>query len=950
MTQRWAFLSAILVAAPLLALTPSRTIRQYVHAWWQDQLPHGTVLALVQTRDGYLWVATYEGLARFNGSDFTVFDKRTSALDSAAISTLLEDSSGTLWIGTVTGGLYRFTNGTIVPVPSAGADSTIHTMAEDRSGTLWLATSNGIERIARDDGRLLALPPGSPRTTVRAICAAGDDVWFASEGEGLVRFANGQFTSLTTRDGLSSNVVYSVFAGPDGAIWVGTQHAGIDLYRNGRVEKPLATATIASTTVFAGRVDRDRNVWLSVEGKGICRVAGDQLTCDALSDPDAPDIFRSIAEDREGNLWLGGTNSGLHRLTDGKFTTATSDKGSNSIRSVTEATDGTIWTGIDGGGVEVLREGRLVSDPASQSLPSAFVRTVLAAADGSVWVGTISGLTHITASGSETYTVRDGLATSMVYALHFDSQGSLWIGTSGGLSRFAGGKITTIPSDGSIDVRALHSDRSGRLWIGTRGGMRCVTNEQVAPCGDGPLAVASIFSFDEEPDGTMWIGTNRGLVRMRNGSSKVYTSRDGLYDDLAFAILDDDRGNLWMSCNRGIYRVRKADFDAFDRHQITAIRSQAYDKGDGMRATQCNGATQPAAWKSRDGRMWFATVAGLVAVDPGRIATNPVPPPVVIERVVVNGRPARTAQLTALPPESRDLEVHYAALSFTAPEKVRYRYMLEGFDSDWIDAGARRVAYYTNVPHGRFTFRVSASNNDGVWNRTGASQELRLRPHIQETVWFRGLLVVLLVAILTITYRIRAWQLRENERRIVLEQLATIDPLTQVANRRALDAALTRLWADHERRSDSMAAILCDIDHFKAFNDTYGHQAGDDALSRVAQSLAAAVPNATDIVSRFGGEEFLILLAHTTLDQAARVAEEMLQAVRALRIEHRSSTTNPFVTISLGVSAIVPGEGVEPQTLIREADDSLYRAKQAGRNRYEMSRGEARKDARRSTR
>ncbi|HSP15398.1 MAG TPA: diguanylate cyclase [Thermoanaerobaculia bacterium] len=937
MIRRWAFLSALLVAAPLFALTPSRTIRQYVHASWQDQLPHSTVLALTQTRDGYLWVGTHEGLARFNGSDFTVFDKRNSALEAAGISALLEDSGGTLWIGTVTAGLYRLVSGAIVSVRTAGADTTIHAIAEDRAGTLWLATNRGIERLARSDGHLLSLPPGSPRTTVRSICAAGDEVWFATEGEGVIRYANGGFTSFTTRDGLSNNAAFAVIAGPDGGIWIGTQHGGIDIYRNGRFEKPQAAATIASTTVFAGRVDRDGNVWLSVEGEGICRLAAGHLTCDALSDSGAPDIFRSMTEDREGNLWLGGTSSGLHRLTDGKFTTTTSETGSNSIRSVTETLDGTIWTGIEGGGVQALREGRLVPDPASRSLPSPFVRTVLAAPDGSLWVGTISGLTHISGATPETYTVRDGLATSMVYALHFDLDGSLWIGTSGGLSRFSEGKITTVPSDGSMDVRAIHVDKTGRLWIGSRGGLRCLAEGRVIPCGDGILAMASIFSFDEEPDGTLWIGTNRGLVRIRNGATNVYSMRDGLYDDVAFAILDDDAGNLWMSCNRGIYRVRKTDFDAYDRRQISSIRSQAYDKGDGMRATQCNGATQPAAWKSGDGRLWFASVAGLVTVDPHRIATNPLPPPVVVERVVVNGRPAERSQLDSLSPGSRDFEFHYAALSFTAPEKVRYRYMLEGFDRDWVDAGARRVAYYTNVPHGRFTFRVSASNNDGVWNRTGASVVLRVRPHVQETWWFRALLLIAIVAVLTIAYRARAWQLREQERHAVLEQLATIDPLTHVANRRALDAALARMWSDHQRRHDSIAAILCDIDHFKNYNDTYGHQAGDDALTQVARALAAAAPSATDIVSRFGGEEFLILLAHSTPEDAARIAAVMLQAVRDLRIEHRTSLTVPIVTISLGVAAMVPDEFTAPQTLIREADEALYRAKQAGRNQYAMA-------------
>ncbi len=934
MIQRPSLLAALLVAAPLFALTPSKSIRQFVHASWQDQLPHATVLSLAQTRDGYLWVGTYEGLARFNGSDFTVFDKRSSPLQSPAITTLLEDSAGTLWIGTVTGGLYRMSSGQIVPVLTAGAETTIHALAEDHAGTLWLATNRGILRISRSDSRALTVPPGAPQTTVRSICTTGDEMWFATEGEGVVRFSNGRFTSLTERDGLSSNVIYSVIPGPKGSVWIGTQHGGVDIYENGRIMKPQAASSIAGANVFLERMDRDGNIWLSVEGKGICRLAGDRLDCDALSESGNPDLIRSMAEDREGNLWLGGTNSGLHRLTDGKFTTTTSETGSNSIRSVTESADGTMWTGIDGGGVQILRDGRLVPHPANATLPSAFVRTVVADRDGSVWAGTLAGVTHISGPATKTYTINEGLATSMVYALQQDRDGSLWIGTSGGLSHLADNKITTIPSDGTSDVRAIHADGSGRLWIGTRSGLRCISDGRLTPCGEGILQTATIFAFHEDSEGSMWIGTNRGIVRVRGASSTTYAMASGLFDDVAFAILDDDQGNFWMSSNRGIYRVRKTDFDEYDRRAIPSIRSQSYNKGDGMASTQCNGATQPAAWKSHDGRLWFATVAGLVTVDPKLIATNPLPPPVTIERVVVNGRTATTAQLAALPPDSRAFEFHYAALSFTAPEKVRYRYMLEGFDRQWVDAGARRVAYYTNVPHGRYAFRVSASNNDGVWNRSGTAMALRIRPHVQETWWFRALVAAAIVAALTIAYRARAWQLREQERRRVLEQLATIDPLTQVANRRALDAALARMWADHQRRGDSFAAILGDIDHFKSYNDTYGHQAGDDALVRVAQTLASAVPRGSDIVARFGGEEFLILLSHSTLTDAARLAEQMLRSVSDLRIEHRSSPTAPFVTISLGIAAVVPDSFTAPESLIREADDALYQAKQEGRNRY----------------
>jgi len=920
----------------------AKTVRQYVWAHWQ--LPNATVLSLAQTTDGYLWIATFEGLARFNGNDFAVFDKRNTPIANTTISALLGASDGTLWIGTAGGGLYRRAGGVITRI----VPGTIRALSEDRQHTVWAASDRGIERMSLD-GRALALPTGAPRTIVHAICVLGDEVWFATEGDGLVRFASGRFTEYTTADGLSSNVILSLSPSRDGRLIVGTKGGtkggGLDVFAGGRFE---TMPVLAKANVVALAEDREGGVWISAEGKGVCHLLGDNIDCAPLTADG--DVARSMFVDREGSLWLGGTTSGLHRVTDGAITSTTSETASDSIRSVTQTTQGTIWAGGEGIGLQFLHDNILLGDGRNAWLPSRAVHSVLADRDGTLWIGSTAGLAHVIGAEVKTYTVSDGLAANVVDALEQDAGGSLWIGTSAGVSRLDAGAITTLPSDAPLEVHAVHPDAGGHLWAGTSNGLRCLVNGRLAPCGDGILRDASIFAFHDDARGDLWIGTNRGLVRMRNDKASVYTTHDGLFDDTALSILEDDEGTLWMSCDKGIYRARISDIDAYERHAIPSILSPSYDKSDGMAAAQCNGATQPAAWKGHDGRLWFPTTNGLATVDPKRLPRNTLPPPVVIEQIAVNGHAVPPATLASLAPGSRNLEFHYAALSFVAPEKVRFRYKLEGFDANWIDAGARRVAYYTNVPHGSYRFRVIAANNDGVWNTKGDSLSMDIAAFYYETWWYRALAVLAVLIIIAIFYRARLWQVRRNERHLkaivdeqteelreanaALEELAAIDPLTQVANRRSLDAALARMWAEHSRTGGSLAAILCDIDHFKKYNDTYGHQGGDETLIRVARALASSVPRSTDIVARFGGEEFVILLGHCTRDEATLVAARVLDSVRSLAIAHATSPTAPHVTVSLGVAAIVPDASAAPENLIREADEALYRAKEGGRDGY----------------
>jgi diguanylate cyclase (GGDEF)-like protein len=338
-----------------------------------------------------------------------------------------------------------------------------------------------------------------------------------------------------------------------------------------------------------------------------------------------------------------------------------------------------------------------------------------------------------------------------------------------------------------------------------------------------------------------------------------------------------------------------------------------------------------------------------VRVDPTKQRRNLLPPPVAIEHSLVDAKEVDLAANPKVGPDADRLEFHYAGMSYVAPEAVRYRYRLDGYDRDWVDAVDRRVAYYTNLPPGHYTFRAIASNNDGVWNDVGASESFSIVPHVWETSWFRFLALFVVLGLLVGMYRLRVWRLHANERLLTrevalrtdalraanaeLRRLASLDGLTRIANRGAFDERLSMCWIDHCRRNASLAVLLCDIDAFKAYNDTYGHLAGDAALATVAGTLASVTRSSADLAARYGGEEFALLLTNCRAGEAVAVAQRLLDTVRALAIEHRSSSAATHVTISIGIAVLVPDTQSQPEVLVGRADEALYRAKAQGRNR-----------------
>lgn len=934
------------------ALDPNRTIGQLNHVWYENQLPQGTVLSIAQRHDGSLWLTTYSGLIRYSGAEFDLFDRRaTPVLERSAMLSVHEDRAGTLWVGTLNGGLYRMRERALERVALPHDAESIFGMAEDRAGSLWLTTNAGIARMDGDVVRLLGTDSGfPPRGFYRAIVAdRAGGIWIAADGVGVVHWHDGAVETFDTTRGLPTNAVYSLAVDHDGIVWAGTQEGPVR-YRAGRFEREPRLAALDARRIYSLYGDRDGSLWLAPLGVGICRLAAARLECDNSLKGLVGETVRSMLEDREGNLWMGTTSSGLHRFSDSKLVTVTGPMESNAVRAVYQDRAGTLWIGTDGSGLARYEDRTLVPAAAiNAKLPGLLVRAIESDAAGDLWVGSTDGVSRIGADGRvRNFGIADGLPGTIVFAFAPARAGGMWVGTLQGVAKIAGDAVQVVEDTRGDDVRALHEDDDGRLWIGARDGLRCLDRGQVDRCGTDGFAGTSVFAFHRDGE-DLWLGTSVGLARVRAGTTTQFAQRAGFYGDAVFAILDDGAGNFWVSSNRGLARLPLADIAALERGEKAAIEPVWYGKNDGMLAQQANGASQTPGWRTRDGRLWFGTANGVVRIDPGHERTNALPPPVAIERVLVDGGEVDPDRVGTIGPGIERVEFRYAGMSYVAPAAVRYRYRMDGFDRGWTDAGAARVASYTNLPPGDYVFRATASNNDGVWSADGASVAFTVAPAWYAAWWFRSLLALAVVGLLAAIYRLRVWNLHERQRELTrevaqrtdalrranveLQRLAELDGLTGIANRGAFDRRLCQAWDEHAASGSPLAVLLCDIDAFKAYNDTYGHLAGDAALIGVARVLSRSLRSGADVAARYGGEEFALLLLRCDAGEAAAVAQRLLEAVRALHIEHGGSGVSSSVTISIGVAAVVPVAAEATDVLLRRADEALYRAKAAGRNR-----------------
>ena len=756
-------LAVLVFSHSALSLDPSTAITQYHQNVWGegDGLPQGSVQAITQTRDGYLWVGTRDGLGRFDGVKFIVFHTENSpGLESNDIRAFHEDRLGQLWIGTFNGGVSRFFQGKFTCYRSQDGlpGNGVLDIYEDSQGNLWMGTWNGLARYR--DGKFVAysVADGLAGPSVFSICEDGQGrLWLGTSG-GVNWFSQGRFNPCALPDGWLNTLVRKVYVDRNGVLWIGSFGGGLARLENGKCTEYSTKNGLADDRVRDVYQDTDGNLWIATWG-GLGRLANDKISSYAKQDGLPHNRVEALYEDQEKSLWIGTHGGGLAQLRDARLKVYTSREGlvNNFTKCVFAGRDGALWIGTDGGGLSRYQDGRFANYTTENGLPSNFILAIGEDCGGKVWFGTGEPAALCTLD-------RDGHFTSYTRSQGFpiqhrtrtvfgDREGNLWVGGSGGgLCRYRAGAFSVYSTlqglPGNL-IRVIAQDREGNLWVGTNDGLCRYQNGRftVFTTRDG-LAHNAVYSIYEDAQGALWFGTQRGFSRYRGGKFTAYTPHNGPLQNVIFQILEDDRQNLWMSSNRGIFSLAKRAVEDFDLGRIQTLPCVAYGLADGMKSTQCEGGTQSAGCRSKDGRLWFPTVNGLVVIDPKAITRNLRPPPVLIEQVYAGNQSFDPLLPAKLPPSAHELRFYFTALSLAAPEKVRFQYKLEGLDDQWVDAETRRTAVYNQLPPGNYEFRVRACNNDGVWNESGAAFAFSLAPQFYRTTWFYcfGAAIILIAA------------------------------------------------------------------------------------------------------------------------------------------------------------------------------------------------------------
>ncbi|MBI2215437.1 MAG: hypothetical protein HYU52_17445 [Acidobacteria bacterium] len=820
--------SLLLSASTALALPSDRAISQYVRKSWtvRDGLPHGTVRGVAQTADGYLWLATYEGLVRFNGERFRVFDREHAAeLASSSVLCLHRTSDNTLWLGTSTG-VVTYRDGVFHKLPEAGvADELVNAIEQTADGTIWIASWGGLTRVV--DGHAERMKLALPNDLLNALAADRDgSLWIATAKAGLVRYHDGHVTVFTTADGLASDTVVTLLEDGNGAAFIGTT-AGLQRIENGRIRR---VEGIPDDQITALRRDRDGNIWVGTYSSGLFRMSGERVSAYGIYDGLLNPTVRAIFEDEAGNLWIG-SNRGLEMLHAGAFVNWTEREGlgNDFARALFEDRDGTLWAGTASG---LSRWNGTAWVASSDSrLAKEYVLAIEQHPDGSMWFGTPRGLYHVDRGRTTLLTAADGLSSNGVRAIHADRRGALWVATDYGVNRiFPDGSIESYAGRGGLGpdyAIAIAETPDGTIWVATGAGLG-EFDGTAFKLHSAPRQFPSnhLFALHADDDGTLWIATDGdGLIRFRRDQAHVFTRRDGLPNDKIQSITADLKGGLWIGTSRGAFRLERSELEAVANGTLAQLSAAGFDESDGLGSRQCNGNGDPTAFRSRDGRVWFATANGVSALSSLPAAPPPQRPP-VIESVAVNGSPVERRDLMALPPGTERIEFEFSGLAFAAPERLRFRYLLDGYDRDWIPGDGRAVSY-TNLPAGSYRFVLASSTDGRSWQTT--ELPLVLRPSVWESPWFIALCAVAVIGLLVSSHVVRLHLTRS--RAILLEKLVD-DRTRQISEEkarteRALQAAeeAKREAERHEKMTEVALAEAEDANRAKStFLATTSHE------------------------------------------------------------------------------------------------------------------------------
>lgn len=966
----------ILLALPAFAVTP---LHDYFRESWttRDGLPHNTINNIQQSGDGYLWLATWEGAARYDGRNFTVFGRDAlTGLPDAGVRTFFRESDGSLLVAGSRGGVSRVGSGRWQSLPPLG--QLINDLVRDQQGQLWFAIEGGGVARQLPDGQYqrFGQKAGLPvRVAYQLLQDRQGTLWVATQ-QGLYRAdpaaSEIRFEQVVL---LPQNPDVNVFAlalDTQGRLLVGSEKG---LFRFDGLQFSLVDPGLADVAVTALHVDAQNQIWIGTLSQGLQRFSELGIEQLAVQDGLPNNRVLSIFQDSEQSIWVG-TNAGLYRLRETPFTNLTQQQGlaDNYVRTVLEHTDGSVWIG-SAGGLDHWSAGQVRK---IQLTDSVSVLSLAEGPAGDVWVGTYGDGVYQLRNGQVIahYHRGNGLASNEVRAVALVAD-QAFIGTSAGLHLLHQQQIRLLTvADGLPGnfVSALYYQepdnvQAGQLWIGTGSGAAIWADGKLRPLSLVSQEQAEyVFDFHHDKDSPyIWFATDRGLIRydFTRDLLRLVGRNAGLPVEKIFALLADNKGDFWLSSNRGIVRLSQIDAHAVADGKAQRLTvSDTFGEPDGMLSAQCNGGSAPAAAVRRDGTLWFATSIGVASVDPDRLAQFSLkPPPVVVQQINADGREV-SLQRPEFPAGTFRVRFEFAGLSYVMPSRILYRTQLQGLESDWVERGTANHAEYTNLPPGDYQLLVSAAYPESDWNSDVARIEFRVLPSFWQKGWVQLCAGVLMLVTLLGFVRWRLFRLSQSELKLkqqvagkttellaqaqslrqavaektqLAEQLqqqaaafaaqAREDGLTGLSNRRAFDEQLAFEFSRAQRLGQPLCLVMLDIDHFKAINDRWSHQAGDLVLQRLAALLREEVRE-IDRIARWGGEEFALLLPQTELSQAVEVSERIRQAIEAL--DFSADVPGLTVTASFGV-AQQDAVGSYDKLLSR-TDQLLYQAKEQGRN------------------
>lgn len=747
---------------------------QYVHRVFRSDsgLPENSVHAIAQTHDGFLWVGTEDGLARFDGQKFTVYDSESvPALRTNFIVSLLADSNGALWIGTHNGGLACWKDGEFLSVHSAALD----------------------------------------KASVTALLETHEGVWVATDGAGLFLIRQGLVTHIDKASGLAERNLPSLAKDAAGNLYLGTAE-GIRKKVGTRFVK-LSGIGRGPTAVIRGLFfDRNDDMWFASPNSGVVRLSrAGVLTEFGLADGLTSRDVSWITQDREGQIWLASFDQGIFRFDGKRFSKF--QGGSEGVWTLNIDSSNTIWEGATDSGLHSFRAGIITPVGRPEGLPVAAATATYQASDGALWIGSEHGVTRWQDGAAQRYQTRDGLPNDLVLTIVQDTSGTIWAGTKAGLARSSGRRFLPVPSasvgipgpilssfrdklgnlwfggrgvvsrfDGvrfrvfkqsehipANPVISFYEDAKSRLWVGTDGGgVVRSTAGGFEPVDDkGSLKDAAIWAISGDSDGAIWMGSNgSGLIRYAHGRAVSAGKSQGLADNVVFSLTDDGYGNLWMTSNNGIFAVKKSQFDDFAEGRVHRLDSLVMGAEAGMRMSECNGGFQPASLRTRDHKLVFPTQDGLAVADPSLLASwRTLHASASIVSLQAGDILLSRQTGWSVAPGIRSLEVLFTAPSYTRPDELTFFFQLEGLDTGWQSAGARRTASYSNLSPGQYRFRVKACL-DRQCSSEALSPVITFRPWFYETGWFKFLAALLVLAVVISFYRVRVNSLRKRHREL----------------------------------------------------------------------------------------------------------------------------------------------------------------------------------------